>query len=165
MAEFGEAERRAQELIRRHYIQKPPVDPEAIARREEISVSYVTFTGAVNDQTSGYIEPTGPKIVVNVDQPAARKTYTIAHELGHFLLHPDYIRSARYQVFPRRDEPDANKPPEQREADAFAAALLVPMDMLARYRTLASPDELPSLFLVEPELMRERLKRLQLQQL
>jgi Zn-dependent peptidase ImmA (M78 family) len=164
LADIAKAERVAQELLRKYYVEKPPVDPEAIARGEKLKISYVTFSGAADGQISGYVKPDGPEastIVVNVNQPPARKTYTIAHELGHFLLHPDYVRSPQYQVFPRRDEPDSKKSAQQREADAFAAALLAPLELLARYRTLAKPAELPSLFLVEPELIRARLRRLQ----
>jgi Zn-dependent peptidase ImmA (M78 family) len=161
LADIAKAEHLAQLLLRKYYVEKPPVDPEAIARGEDIDVSYVTFNGTADKQISGYVKPGGPgrpKIVVNINQPPPRKTYTIAHELGHYLLHPDYVRSPDYQVFPRRDGPESKRSPQQREADAFAAALLAPLELLARYRS--RPDALPTMFVVEPELIRARLRRL-----
>ncbi len=49
-----------------------------------------------------------PMVLVNLDQPADRMRFTLAHELGHMVLHK----------FPSADM--------EREANAFASALLMP---------------------------------------
>lgn len=64
------------------------------------------------------VEDGGPAIVINTwDRiPVERWIFSAAHELGHLLLH-----RAAYDAS-REDEPRA----EEEEADAFAAALLMP---------------------------------------
>lgn len=159
LADFAKAQLEAERLIDKYGLVTPPVDPEAIAEAEGVEVVYVTFNGPLNESISGYIDPMNKRIVVNRDQPPARKTFTIAHELGHHLLHRAYTESGEYQIFPRRNEYPNGKPEEEREADAFAANLLVPMKMLRRYRDFASPYELSKMFLVSQDVILHRLKR------
>lgn len=60
-------------------------------------------------------------IVVNAQHPASRRRFNIAHELGHIVLGHDRL------------SPEAGGPRDlEREADAFAAALLLPEAELRR---------------------------------
>lgn len=159
MADIEKARLRAEELVRKYRLIRPPVDPEEIAKREHVMVLYASFGDSVNDQVSGYSEP-NRVIMVNKDQPPERKTYTIAHELGHFMLHPAYIESDGYKLLARRDHQGAKKSPEEEAADAFATELLVPFKILNSYRTVSSPEELAKLFVAPVELVVSQLKRL-----
>lgn len=66
----------------------------------------------------------GPAIVINTWEriPVERWIFSAAHELGHLLLHKDAYD------FQQEEEPTD----EEREADAFAAALLLPPDAFQR---------------------------------
>lgn len=84
---------------------------------------------AVNvlDGESGRIVRIGDKtrIIVNDDHTMQRRRFTIAHELGHFLL--GHLGTDVSQLNRRRYD---IKPGKESEADAFAARLLAPACVL-----------------------------------
>lgn len=158
-ADFHMAKRQAAQALKNHGINRPPIDPEALAEAMGVDVVYANFPKAISDQVSGFLEVgDNPRIVVNKAIHANRKTFTIAHELGHYLMHREYAESGDYQVLPRRNQYNREKPDEEREADAFAANLLVPMQMLHRYKDIASTQELATTFLVSEDVILNRLK-------
>ena len=129
--DFKRAEQAAYNLIREFGYYNPPVDPARIAREMGIKVFFVEFDGE-DSLISGYYNYEDNSIKVNVEEYPRRQTFTIAHELGHKVLHEEWARSGSYQVL-MRDQSANRKLPVEREADAFAAHLLVPRKMLKRY--------------------------------
>jgi Zn-dependent peptidase ImmA (M78 family) len=159
--DFARANRAAEQLRDKYKLTVPPFDPEAIAEAEGFDVIYRDFNGEVGKAISGYSDANTNSIYVNKAIAPARKVFTIAHELAHLILHRDYVNDdGRYQVFPRRNVYGEVKPPEEKEADAFAAELLVPLPLLERYKPLASDDELALIFAVSNEVIVNRSKRL-----
>ena len=65
----------------------------------------------------------GPAIGVNVndDIRVERKIFTVAHELGHILLHPDSYHS----------EDESEPKDEEKQADVFAGLFLMPNKLFA----------------------------------
>jgi hypothetical protein len=85
-----------------------------------------------------------------------RRRFTIAHEIGHFVLHPERVRSER------SGSTNWASQSIEREADAFAAELLMP-EHLVRQATLedgADPERLADRFDVSVQAMAVRLARL-----
>jgi hypothetical protein len=85
-----------------------------------------------------------------------RRRFTIAHEVGHFVLHPGRLRAERgglNNVASQRQE---------READLFAAELLMPEHLVrqAAFETGADPRQLADRFDVSVQAMTVRLARL-----
>ena len=154
---FAEAANEADRLLRKHGYLSPPVDPEQIAEEEGIRVVYAEFEGSDNDNFSGFFDLVENAIYVNDDIAPNRITFTIAHELAHHFLHQEYIRSNDYVPMPRRNNYKGPKPVEEIEADTFAANLLVPLHMLARYMKVATISELGRMFSVSDEVIRNRL--------
>lgn len=149
----------ARELHSRYKLVQPPFDPEAVAEAEGFDVVYSKFESDVSAHLSGYSDANTNTIVVNIEQSPARKMFTIAHELAHLLLHKDYVKDdGRYQLLPRRNFYSAEKPIEEKEADAFAAEFLVPLSVLKKYKGLASDHELARLFAVSSEVIANRSK-------
>lgn len=70
-----------------------------------------------------------PKIFINKDLPPEGKTFTLAHELGHFFLHPneDKLRIDHFDYSQQTKESL-----EETEANYFAASLLVPKEKLLK---------------------------------
>lgn len=64
--------------------------------------------------------PSGWRIAINLDEAPTRRKFSFAHELGHFFLHRNHTRahffSCTGQASPRKE----------REANQFAASLLMP---------------------------------------
>lgn len=159
-ADFHRARREAERLIEKYDIRKPPIDPEAIAEAEGVRVVYAAFNGDIDKKLSGFTDSMNDTIVINRSIPANRKTFTIAHELGHHVMHREYLDDdGAYQVFARFNEYAENKPDEEKEADAFAANLLVPMKLLRRYKNVASNHELARLFCVSDAVILHRLSQ------
>ena len=159
---------------------------------EELSLSHVALpgltVGAVADHLRGdgvpledIGEPTAGlagflffagrvgKAFVRADDILTRRRFTAAHELGHAVLHRD--RMGRYVADATISEADDAATDLEREANRFAAELLMPEEVvLAREAELRSEYRacprvvlayrLASELLVSREAMRYRLKTL-----
>lgn len=153
---FDKAATAAADLLKRYGISAPPVDPERIAEEEGLRVVYADFEYPDSANVSGFFRLDELKIFVNREINANRITFTIAHELAHYILHRDFIASNDYMPMPRNNEYPNGKPVEEVEADTFAANLLVPLKMLREYEGFASLDELATVFFVSREVIANR---------
>lgn len=70
-----------------------------------------------------------PKIFINKALPPEGKTFTLAHELGHYFLHPNQNK-LRIDSFDYSQNTQDSL--EETEANYFAASLLVPREKLLR---------------------------------
>ena len=125
------AERRARDLLRAHGVSAPPVEVEALAAVENIAIDYQDLGPTV----SGLVVrgPDGRATIgVNALHPPNRRRFTIAHEIGHHLLHSDSatLFVDELMVHFRDAANTAKADPREMEANAFAAALLMPEDWL-----------------------------------
>jgi Zn-dependent peptidase ImmA (M78 family) len=104
-----------------------------------------------------YLEEENTKrriIMVNKDVPYTRKRFTVAHELGHLLLHHTPVNFLRNQG-PIYD------PAREAEANAFASELLMPIQAMRRLAPLnPNPRSLAAAFAVSNESVYWRLKDL-----
>ena len=86
-----------------------------------------------DDRNSGLIARKNAKVIIGVNSlhHPNRQRFTVAHEIGHMLLHADQPLIVDGQGFAligeRREGGDS---PREIEANAFAAALLMPADWL-----------------------------------
>ena len=96
---------------------------------DKLGISYST-TAELSADVSGIIffRNGEPFIAANSKDSLKRKLFTLAHELGHFLLHP-LQEGERYRLDKYYSVDDYNK--EETEANYFAASLLVPSERLA----------------------------------
>src|ERR1035441_888530 len=84
----AEIEARAKQILRDHHLLRAPVDPIAVAKALGTRVLEAVFSKA---DESGAVVRRGAdfSIFVNANEPPGRKRFTIAHEIGHQLLHMD----------------------------------------------------------------------------
>jgi Zn-dependent peptidase ImmA (M78 family) len=153
-ADFAKAEAKAHEILDLLGIDRPPVDPVRICRDLGVRVVFARFSG--NSQgVSGFYDADEDRIYVNRDEFPQRQSFTIAHELGHRLLHAQWARSQDYKILLR----DSTAPTDcyEQEANAFAAHLLVPAQMLASYKAGTTISELADLFMVSNPVIKNRL--------
>src|SRR5205807_8592593 len=71
-------------------------------------------------------------IGVNSFHAPTRQRFTIAHELGHLLLHETRSMIVDTHVYRRDEVSSMGTQKEEREANAFAAELLMPADFVER---------------------------------
>ncbi len=138
-----------------------PVPVEAIAAKNQIRVSrrpHPSFSGML-------IRKNGRALIgINSNEALVRQRFTIAHELGHFFLHPQKDAFVDY----RDNKRDIMRTPREKQANMFAAALLMPGALLRKdCRSFAelglTEDDLHALakrYMVSDDAMRFRLMNL-----
>lgn len=158
-----------QRLLQRHGVTSAPIPVERLAELEGVGV-YVD--PALEDDVSGYLfqdKDQEPIIVFNGRHHRNRQRFSVAHELGHYLLHrPQNYRITRDRSLIFRSEASsAGVIPEEIEANTFAAELLMPREMVSTAileHAQGSLDEivttLAKLFHVSKQAMRIRLSAL-----
>lgn len=103
-------------------VSKPPIRVEDIA--ESFLGLKIVQGLSSNQKVSGMIQLAQKKIVVNSKEPEARRRFSIAHEIGHWILHAQ-DRDGEV-VFRTRKSQDR----VETEANAFAAAILMPRKLI-----------------------------------
>lgn len=157
-ANYQRAEGEALRLLKEYGLTEPPVNPRWVADALNVKVTFVRFSGE-ESQVSGFYDYDENEIVVNEEEFAPRQTFTIAHELGHKVLHDEWAKSSSYRVL-LRDQNQQSRDAHEREADAFAANLLMPRFMLDTYVEHHTPQQLARLFAVSLPAMKARLAHL-----
>jgi hypothetical protein len=140
--------------------QSAPVDVTGMANALGLSVwespdlpagvSGKLFEDRSKGGSSGY------SIVVRSSEPFVRKRFTVAHEIGHFLLHRNRIGSYLVEDEWLRSNLSTR---EEVEANQFAAEALMPKHLISRYAGLYGPNPsvLAPIFKVSEAAMRIRL--------
>ena len=135
----------------------PPIPVHEVIETNGAQLVYTGF-GEFSDRVSGCCDFANATIFVNAADAWVRQRFTMAHELGHWLLHRDLYRSnsGRYRVLPRFAQP-ASDDPLEKEANHFAANLLVPARLLRPVRGVSVP-RLAQAFGVSELMMGYRLR-------
>jgi Zn-dependent peptidase ImmA (M78 family) len=129
---MSKAEREAQRLLAEFDISHPPIPVERIAKTLGASLIFEPFEGNVSAML--FRDEGRTVIGVNAKQSPARQRFSIAHELGHLLLHPGrpVILDHVVRVNFRDDESRLATNREEIAANAFAAELLMPEALVVK---------------------------------
>lgn len=134
------AEGAAQELLSRYWDRQLPIDPVKIATAAGVFVYGRGGWDDFNYPYSGYYRKYDgvPSIEYNVSEPPVRQRFTVAHELGHFALgHEDAPRDAgNFQ---------SSGDLRERQANKFAAELLMPASLVTHYYQSGLADSVETL--------------------
>lgn len=120
------------QLLEAHGIEVAPVPVEVIALALGIRVQYEP----AEDELSGFLlrDLSRQKAIIGVNDRHSnnRQRFTIAHELGHYLLHEQEKLHVdrRFQIQLRDDNSSKGESEEEKEANLFAAELLMPMHFI-----------------------------------
>lgn len=112
-------------------IKSAPVDIKTIAKKKGATIKPYE----VGEKISGmlFIKNGEGIISYNPTESMVRQRFTIAHELGHLLLHrktQDIFVDKQFQVHFRNENSGTGQDIQELEANAFAAAILMPKDLL-----------------------------------
>ena len=137
----SEAAAAAQEFSAGSAVRGVPVDVFAIAKEKNINV--VPADG-LPDEISGFFKRYGksdgrPVIVLNNSHSDTRKRFTLAHELGHFVLHSDPLDVVTEKIHFRMSS-GASFDVNEVAANAFAAELLMPMNVVGQELKTLFPE-------------------------
>jgi len=157
-------ETEAEKILTALNIKETPIQVEEIASRLSLKISREP-----SDDFSGLlIRKDGRALIgVNSNEAPVRQRFTIAHEIGHFVLHPRKDAFVDY----RDNKKEIMRTPAERHANMFAAALLMPRNLLEKdFKNICkngfTEEELEKLaekYQVSDEAMKFRLMNLNLQ--
>jgi len=174
-----EVERTASEILRSNGCMTIPVDVEKVAQALGAQVHRRAF----EDQVSGVlaIQQDEKHILINEAHHRNRQRFSIAHELGHLVLHDTkkdrLFIDTHLRVYQRVGAPSSSvytspgsvtSPEEEREANWFAASLLMPRALLEQAAVQheltdeAGVAALATVFGVSEQAMSIRLQQLDL---
>ncbi len=140
-----------------------PISVENIASKHNIKISRAPS----KDFSGLLIRKDGSALIgVNNNEAPVRQRFTIAHELGHYFMHPRKDAFVDY----RDNKKEIMRTPAERHANMFAAALLMPRSLLEKdFKNISkngfTEDELEKLadkYQVSEDAMRFRLINLNL---
>lgn len=161
------AEQRAYRLLAECEITKAPVDLESLAEYLGATIERDTMNG---DDVSGMVFKHKGRYIIGINDahPETRQNFTIAHEMGHIVLHQlDQVHvDKKFPVKLRDDVSSQAIDPHEIEANAFAAALLMPEFLLEKdVSEIGCEDEdkrkhLAAKYGVSPQAMNFRLMNL-----
>lgn len=164
----SEIEERATKILHDHGLLYAPVDPLKIAKALDVKVLNAVFS---EGNKSGAIVKRGKnfQIYVNTNDAPARKRFTIAHEIGHQLLHMSLGSDSEFvdtednfrTSSPAEDAHWNDERQKEWEANAFAAALLMNGALVQQeWNECKDPNFLAWKFQVSPTAMTIRLNQL-----
>jgi Zn-dependent peptidase ImmA (M78 family) len=154
-----EATKAAQGVLNEHWGETVPVDPAQVARSMGIRVA----NAQLDPDVAGAIEKRADRpasIYLSASDPPNRKRFTCAHEIGHYVKHGE----GDFEYVDYRDgTASMGIDEDERFANAFAAALLMPERHVRRLRGLGMNEhEMAREFGVSEAAMVNRLKNLRL---
>lgn len=100
-------------------------------------------------------KPYVAQILLNSQQSDRVKNFTLAHEIGHFLLHKTNSFRIDFQDYSKEGDPDN----QETEANFFAGTLLMPKDkLILAINNASSLDDVADRFAVSRPAVEARLK-------
>lgn len=158
-------EAKAEQYRQQHGGASVPVNPLKIASNAGVNVFTSRF---LDDSISGVVKrtPGGGDIYVNQDHAFVRQRFTIAHELGHLVLHSSHQEFADPDANLFRIDRGAEAPTDENrslevQANMFAAALLMPESSVREaYEANKDIDALAKMFQVSRSAMGYRIDSL-----
>jgi Zn-dependent peptidase ImmA (M78 family) len=127
-----EIEKKALELLETHSMLECPVDIENLVTKLNIKLSFEEL----EDEVSGFLLTKNGKqaIVINSSHHECRKRFSIAHELGHSVLHDKdrelFLDSKKTVYFFRDKNSSSGINTVEIEANEFAAQVLMPKKLI-----------------------------------
>lgn len=119
------------DLLKQFKLFSEPVNVNKVAKKLGIRID----PEDLDNHISGYIlmKKGIANIGLNRNHPQVRQRFTIAHEIGHYKLHsyvPLFIDEYKGAIYRSKEIPQNYK--MEKEANAFAASLLMPSELISK---------------------------------
>lgn len=161
----------AAKILKELQIETIPIPVDVVARKLGAELSYEPFEG--QDDISGMLFREAGKIVIGINSAHAitRQRFTMAHEIGHLMMHKGAMFVDKTLRLNRDAKSSLAIDPREIEANRFAADLLMPANLViaeAKKRLSKKPNikenslvkELAVAFKVSGQAMEIRLTNL-----
>ena len=118
-------------LLKKYNIYLPPVEISVIVKGEGLHIDEQDF----GESVSGLLVSNNARRIIGINKTETynRKRFTLAHELGHYVLHrhselEEYISINKVDF--RNSVSSTGEVKKEREANSFAANILMPEFMI-----------------------------------
>lgn len=150
---MSSSEQEAKKLLERMAVKNPPVPVEKIAESLRARIVFKPVSDG-EDDVSGMLYRSKDRIVIGVNgaHHMHRQRFTIAHEIGHLVLHKGEMYIDTPSIKFRDSKSGLAIDNEEIEANGFAAELLMPREFLEK-----SLESLYTRDIKEPKQMVEKL--------
>ncbi len=126
--DYKKAEKAALEILQENFITSYPIPVEELIEFHGLGLILSDFS---NGEISGVIDLKKKYLYINSMDSPQRRRFTIAHELGHWILHQTELSANQeLAVLYRRPIGREGEDRLEQEANCFAANLLVPEEFL-----------------------------------
>ena len=133
-ANYALAKNMARKILQQHKINSVPTDLQVMCT--SLGLEYVELDDP-NELDGAILEIAGTRVaMLNKAKSFVRARFTLAHELGHIYLQHSKREFYDAEAARELDEDfrESAKPAKEKEADAFASELLIPMEQLKKYQ-------------------------------
>lgn len=128
--DFKKAEASALKVLDENFITSWPIPVEELIEFHGLGLILSDFA---DGEISGVIDLNKKYLYINSADSPQRRRFTIAHELGHWVLHQQELAANQeIAVLYRRPLGTEENDRLEQEANCFAANLLVPEEMLRK---------------------------------
>jgi Zn-dependent peptidase ImmA (M78 family) len=161
-----------EDILNKHNIKQPPIEVEEIAKKLNFFVIRRPYSSG-NKLAAMLIRDAGKVIIaLNGSNDKEKQRFSIAHEIGHYFLHPgeNLVVDREFVVNFRDSKSSIGKHIQEIEANRFASNLLIPehflIDDLRSYLMEETIDnnkisrELSKKYIVSPQTMNIRINSL-----
>jgi len=132
---ISKADQLAEEILRKTGTYRVPVPVEIVAHR----LNLTTEASPPGDNVSGIlvVENDRGAISYNSSHARVRQRFTVAHEIAHYILHLKKNRRSQlfidqFVIFRRDANSSTGNDKEEREANRFGAALVMPLTLVRK---------------------------------
>lgn len=118
-------------LLKRANVTDIPIRIKEVAEYLNVNVEPAELGGDISGIL--VVRKKGGTIGYNHSEPNVRQRFSIAHELGHYVLHREMMPlfvDRGYAVAFRDQNSSSGDIQQEREANAFAAAILMPEELI-----------------------------------
>lgn len=128
----NDIEKKTIQLLDDYLLSAPPINIEKLASK----LGFEVLEEDLEDEVSGFLLSKNDRkvIVINTNHHVNRKRFSIAHELGHGILHDKnrelYLDSKKTSYFFRDQNSSSGLNTIEIEANIFAAHLLMPQKLI-----------------------------------
>lgn len=124
---YTKAEEAARSTLQDNFIFQAPIPVEELVEYEGLGLIRTRFD---DGEIAGVINLETKYLLVSSTDSETRQRFTIAHELGHWMLHKEQMKENKNLAVLYRKPLGREEDSLEQEANCFAANLLVPEDML-----------------------------------
>jgi Zn-dependent peptidase ImmA (M78 family) len=167
LQKLQEAKDLAGDVLEFYSIKSPPVPIEDIIEGYGLKLDFIDLKEEGNG-IAGLLDARTNTILVNIHDNPRRQRFTIAHELCHALLHKEMLKdNPDLGIFYRKsidtyELTDSSDQVEEKQANHFAAHLLIPEKFLRKFAPLCnySPILLAEIFNVSVQALKFHMNNL-----